>query len=68
MVRGKGGGGGGEKEGRGEEVASSEGGGRYWWAVRPMQVLGSTPSPFMVVGVGVALLLSSVVNMVCTHF
>ena len=27
----------------------------YWWAVRPMQLLGSAPSLFMVVGIGVAI-------------
>ena len=26
----------------------------YWWTVRPMQLLGSAPSPFVVVGVGIA--------------
>ena len=31
---------------------SNEGGGMSWWTVRPMQVLGSAPSPFVVVGVG----------------
>ena len=35
----------------------------YWWTVRPMQLLGSAPSLFVVVGVGVASLLSSLVRL-----
>ena len=66
MVRSKGGGSG-EKEGRGEEAARSEGGrGMYWWAVRPMQLVGSTPSPFVVVRIGLASLLSSILVCLCT--
>ena len=60
MVRTKEGGGSGEKQERGEGEVSREGGGMYWLGSETVRIGVAPSSPFVVVGVGVALSSSSI--------